>query len=67
MEIIFEVKLIPIVWCSYPGCERINGTVRRAKWLIRKLGSDQEFQPVCYICKTRMKAHLGAAEQGAMS
>lgn len=67
-EIIFEVREILPILCSYPGCARINGKVRRAKWLIRLVGSDQEPQPVCFMCKARLKAYLGAAEQqGAMS
>lgn len=67
-EIIFEVTEILPLLCSYPGCKRINGQTRRAKWLMRLVGSAQTPQPVCFMCKARVKAHLGAAEQkGAMS
>jgi hypothetical protein len=64
-EVIFEVKAIRPPLCSYPGCERINGRVRQAKWLIRRLGSGQEYRPVYWTCKARIKAHLSADEQSA--
>jgi hypothetical protein len=63
VTVIFEVKRLPPILCSYPGCERINGRVRPAKWLLRQLGGNQEFQPVCFACKARVKAMLGAGEQ----
>lgn len=62
-EVIFEVKPVPTVWCSYPGCDRLNGKVRQAKWLIRRLGSEGEFRPVCFICKSHVKREIGALEQ----
>lgn len=62
-EIIFEVSTIPPIYCSYPGCERINGKVRKAKWMIRVVGSTQDPRPVCFTCKARLKAHIGAAER----
>jgi hypothetical protein len=61
-EVIFEVRRLQPVLCSYPGCERINGRVRRAQWLIRVVGSTQEPRPVCFTCKARIKGHLGAEE-----
>lgn len=64
-EVVFEVSEIRPILCSYPGCERINGKVRRARWMIRRVGSEQEARPVCFICKSEIKRYLGADEQRA--
>jgi hypothetical protein len=61
-EIVFEVSTISPILCSYPGCGRINGKVRQAKWLIRVVGSNQEPHPVCFSCKARLKTYLAAGE-----
>lgn len=61
-RLIFEVRPIPPILCSYPTCSNSRGRARVARWLIRQEGSGKEFAPICFHCKAEIKRKLGAGE-----
>ena len=61
-RLVFEVKPLPPILCSYPTCTNSRGGSGVARWLIRQEGSGKDFLPICFRCKAEIKRKLGADE-----